>query len=85
MRHQLMKFPEGKGRAVTLSYDDGIRSDLRFVKILQRYGLKCTFNINNGMIGEKDRYHRDFLDHLTADEIQKEILDNGHEVAVHGD
>ena len=44
----LMRFPEGKKKAVTLSYDDGVVSDIRLMEILNKYGLKCTFNINTG-------------------------------------
>ena len=43
-----MRFPEGKSKAITLSYDDGVFSDYKLVQILNRYGLKCTFNLNSG-------------------------------------
>ena len=43
-----IRFPEGKSKAFTLSYDDGVRQDKRFVKILNKYGLKSTFNLNSG-------------------------------------
>ena len=79
MHYRFLRFPGGKPKAVTLSYDDGWRSDLRLVEIINRYGIKCTFNINSGMMGK----HEQSLA-LTADEIQKYILDAGHEVAVHG-
>lgn len=72
-----MRFPEGKEKAVTFSYDDGVRDDIKLIDIINRYGIKCTFNINSGFIGNNT--------HLTADEVQKHILDNGHEVAVHGE
>ena len=80
MRSKFLRFPEGRFKAVTFSYDDGCRADKRLAEILTRYGIKCTFNINSGYIGknEDDRT-------LTKDEIQKHIIDNGHEIAVHGE
>lgn len=76
MRYVFMRFPEGKGKCVTLSYDDARKSDIRFSDLLQKYGLKCTFNVT----GEKFRSPKD---NLTADEIKKYIIDRGHEVALH--
>lgn len=76
MRYTFMRFPEGKAKCVTLSYDDSRKSDIRFSDLLQKYGLKCTFNIN----GEKFRNTA----YLTNDEIKNYIIDRGHEIAVHG-
>ena len=36
-------------KAITFSYDDGIESDRKLVEILNRYGMKCTFNLNTGI------------------------------------
>ena len=46
---RFLRFPGGKSRALTLSYDDGVVQDRHFVHILRYYGLKCTFNINGGL------------------------------------
>ncbi len=35
-----------KMKAVTLSYDDGVIQDIRLISLLERYGLKCTFNLS---------------------------------------
>ena len=43
-------FPGGKTKAVTFSYDDGIVSDKKLVKILNEYGMKGTFNVNSGIM-----------------------------------
>ena len=45
----------GKMKAVTFSYDDGARSDLRLAEIFDKYGVKGTFNLCGGMIGNPDR------------------------------
>lgn len=36
-------------KAITFSYDDGIESDRKLVEIFNRYGMKCTFNLNTGI------------------------------------
>lgn len=79
MRYRFLRFPDGKTKAVTLSYDDGARADIRLAETLVRYGLKCTFNINSGMFGETGGTGR-----LSAEEIEKYLLSGGHEIAVHG-
>ena len=75
MKYRYIRFPEGKGKAVTFSYDDGARSDLRLAEIFDKYGVKGTFNLCGGMIGNPDR--------LTAEEM-KSLTDRGHEIACHG-
>ncbi len=72
-------------KAVTFSYDDGITQDKRLIEILDKYGLKCTFNINSGLLGTAMSLN---CDNVTVahckprpDEIKK-IYEN-HEVAVH--
>ena len=68
---------------VTFSFDDGIEQDRRFVKELNKYGFKATFNINTGIqpranmwVNEGVEIHRMNIDGL------KELY-KGHEVAVH--
>lgn len=76
MRYQFLRFPEGKSKAVTFSYDDGIRQDIRFSELLDKYKIKCTFNLNSSSLRTKTG--------LTKDEVIEHILGKGHEVAVHG-
>ena len=35
-----MRFPEGKKKALTLSYDDGVEQDIRLISIMKKNGLK---------------------------------------------
>jgi peptidoglycan/xylan/chitin deacetylase (PgdA/CDA1 family) len=42
-------FPNGKMKALTLSYDDGVEQDKCVIEILNRYKIKGTFNINSGV------------------------------------
>ncbi|MDF2926398.1 MAG: polysaccharide deacetylase [Paenibacillaceae bacterium] len=66
-------YPEGKHKALTMSYDDGRRADERLVGIFNRHGIKGTFHINSGLIGMNDR--------LT--EAEHAPLYDGHEVSAH--
>ncbi len=76
MRYKYLRFPGGKPKAVTFSYDDGCFADERMAKTLAKYGLKGTFNLN-GFGWKKDTG-------LSAKQVKEFILGNGHEVAVHG-
>jgi peptidoglycan/xylan/chitin deacetylase (PgdA/CDA1 family) len=74
-RYQLMRFPNGKSKAVTLSYDDGCFQDKKLGEIIDKYGIKCTFNLNSCRLADSIAKNGDF---------HKDLLANGHEVAVHG-
>ena len=41
----------GKNKAITFSFDDAVSEDKRIIEILDKYGLKATFNINSGFLG----------------------------------
>ncbi len=72
-----MRFPEGREKALTLSYDDGSKCDKRLVEILNNYGIKATLNINSEYVGIDER-------HLDIDEIKAISEDGIHEIAIHG-
>lgn len=75
----------GRKKAVTFSFDDGVTQDIRMIELLNKYGLKCTFNLNSeflGLEGTLDRNGRTVRhDKIPADKI-KEIY-KGHEIAAH--
>lgn len=75
-----MRFPEGKCKALTLSYDDGVQADIRLLEIMKKYGLKGTFNLNSGLFGHRGNHNR--LDEESAFSLYK---DCGQEIALHGD
>lgn len=79
MKYRFMRFPAGKFKAATFSYDDGCRTDEKLAKKFSEHGLKATFNMNSGRVGEVDGEGN-----ITVNEMRKFILDAGHEVAVHG-
>ena len=46
-----MRFPGGKAKALTLSYDDGVRQDKKLIEIFNKNGIKGTFNIHSEGFG----------------------------------
>ena len=75
MRSVFMRYPDGKAKAVTFSYDDGNVQDKRLAELFDKYGMKGTFNFMSA------RY-RSF--NFTKEEIKEIFLSKGHEIAVHG-
>ncbi len=75
----------GKQKAVTFSFDDGVTQDLRVIEILNKYNLKCTFNLNSARMGEEGvlESHGVAADHsrFSAEKIRS--IYEGHEVAAH--
>lgn len=49
-----MLFEGGKRKALTLSYDDGTIYDKKLVSLLKKYDMKATFNLNSGLLGQKE-------------------------------
>ena len=75
----------GKNKAVTFSYDDGVMQDIRFIEILNKYNLKCTFNLNSELLGKPHFLVRDDvkIDHTKVAPKDVKYIYEGHEVAVH--
>lgn len=77
-------YPEGKAKAFVLTYDDGIQQDVRFVKMLNRYGLKGTFNLNSGLMKSGFAWtHPCGMEIRRLTEAVAAGLYDGHEVASH--
>ena len=55
-----MRLKDGKQKVLTLSYDDGIVQDIRLIEIMNKYGLKGTFNINTGLYLPEDSVREKF-------------------------
>ena len=82
MKNIKFTFPYGKMKVLTLSYDDGVEQDFKFVEILNKYKIKCTFNLNsavppgyNWTCNNKDIYRINIKENID--------LYKGHEVAIH--
>lgn len=78
--HIYMRFPGGRQKAFTLSYDDGVRQDKKLAAIFNKYGLKCTFNVNTGMMGDEKNENLP-NGRMSLKEMKETYV--GHEVALH--
>ncbi len=81
-----LRYPGGRAKALTLSYDDGVQTDFRLIEIMKANGLKGTFNLNSDMfapdgtvypVGQAQR-------RMTYREALACFQNSGMEVAVHG-
>ena len=71
-------YEQGKKKAVTFSYDDGTVQDVRLIELLDKYGLKSTFNLCSGwlpkhkdddFIGKNRKVCRGDVKHIYAGEV----------------
>jgi peptidoglycan/xylan/chitin deacetylase (PgdA/CDA1 family) len=75
----------GKRKAITFSFDDGITQDIRLIELFNQYGLKGTFNLNSERLGKAFTLERNgktvpFV-HPAPEDVR--AIYEGHEVAVH--
>jgi hypothetical protein len=66
-------FPEGKRKALVMSYDDGSEHDRRLLELFNHYGIRGSFYLNSGKLGAPHQ--------VSAGEAH--TLYQGHEVACH--
>lgn len=80
-----MRFPGERAKAVTLSYDDHTEQDMRLVDILDRNGMKGTFNISTGLHSPEGKNFKPgtVCRRLTRQGAIALYKNSGHEVAVH--
>lgn len=77
-------YPGGKTKAFNISYDDGVIQDIRFVELLNRYGLKGTFNLNYGLLRSGFTWvHECGMTVRRIPEEQVVSVYRGHEIASH--
>lgn len=77
-------YPGGKPKTFNITYDDGIEQDVRFVSLLNRYGLKGTFNLNYQLMQEQFAWTHEngmTVRRLSLDTARH--LYDGHEIASH--
>lgn len=87
MLHDLfMRFPGGLAKALTFSYDDGVEQDKRLISVLDRHGLKATFNLNSGLFPPDDLPNPcdTLIRRMKRTEALLTYADTGHEVGLHG-
>lgn len=73
-------WPEGRTGALTTSWDDGTIYDRSLLAIMNRYGIKGTFNLNSGKWGLSAAQSH-WKEYIQTAEVPK--LYEGHELAGH--
>ncbi len=66
-------YPEGKTKALTMSFDDGKTFDRRLVEIFNCYGIRGTFHLITSALDSESFVRKDEI----------ESLYEGHEVSMH--
>ena len=81
-----MCFPDGKKKAFTTSYDDGVIQDRRLVALMNQYGIRGTFNLNSGFLGREESAVIDGFKTDVSKISEEEVIPlyKNHEVANHG-
>ena len=77
-------YPGGKPKAFSITYDDGVVQDIRFVQLMNRYGLKGTFNLNSQLM--EDDFQWIHPTGVTIKRLSPEKaveVYKGHEIASH--
>ena len=69
-----VRFPEGRTKALSMSYDDGSEHDRRLVAMFNAHGIRGTFHLNSESLGREYKVGRD----------EAVSLYRGHEIACHG-
>ena len=75
----------GKMKALTFSFDDAVRQDVKMIEILNKYGLKGTFNLNSGRLGMEGTKEWEGRK-INTDKIKPEDIKyvyEGHEISSH--
>lgn len=74
-----------KKKAITFSYDDGVTQDIRLIELLNKYGLKSTFNLNSELLSKKGMLVRNGqrISHYKIHPEDVKSVYKGHEIAVH--
>jgi len=80
-----MCFPGGLHKALTLSYDDGVEQDKKLIEIMEKYGLKGTFNLNSGVYAPEGTKYAPGTIHrrMSESEVSKVYKRDFIEVATH--
>ncbi len=86
MKNMRLRFPGGKAKVFTMSYDDGVQQDVRLIEIMRKNGVKGTFNIGAGLFAEEGTVYPEGHVHrrMTLSECLKAYEGDDIEVAVHG-
>lgn len=75
----------GKKKALTFSYDDGVTQDIRLADLFRKYGIRATFNLNSEFLGREGSLIREgqhgYHNKVRPEDVK--YIYEGHEVASH--
>lgn len=77
-------YPGGKAKAFNITYDDGVLQDVRLIQLMNKYGLKGTFNLNSGLM--ETEFEWTHPNGMTVKRLPTRVvaeLYQNHEVASH--
>lgn len=85
MANLIVRYPGGLGKALTLSYDDGVEQDKQLIALAKKYGIKGTFNINSGCYPPEGTTYAPGTIHrrMCESEVTKVYSECDWEVAAH--
>ncbi len=76
---------QGKRKAITFSFDDGVTQDRRLIALLDQYGMKASFPLNSSSLGKAGHIeyggHHASHDKVSPEEVKN--LYQNHEILVH--
>lgn len=86
MAQIFMRFPGGRSKTLTFSYDDGVEQDKRLIDIFEKRGMRATFNLNSGLYAPEGTVYPEGHIHRRMDRSDVSSLYDREwiEVAVHG-
>ena len=80
-------YPDGKYKALIMSYDDGLDDDIALAQLFDRYGIIGTFHLNSGLLDTRAIWDQGKPNESMGTYLSKDtLLDvfKNHEIAVHG-
>ena len=85
MNAMYLRFPGGKAKALTFSYDDGVDQDIRLIDIFRKHGMRATFNINGGQFSPEGKVFPAGQVHrrMSASQVKATYTEDVCEVACH--
>ena len=81
-------YPEGKYKALVLSYDDGTIQDIELTQLFDQNNLIGTFNLNSGYLGVTRGWPQQNGDTIYQKYVPKDsllVVYKKHEIAAHGE
>ncbi len=80
-------YPDGKYKALIMSYDDGLDDDIALAQLFDRYGIIGTFHLNSGLLDTRAIWNEGKPNEILQTYLSQDTLVHvfkNHEIAVHG-